>query len=375
MIPQIQQVKAAFVPAHDRRAQAQDDGFDRLMQEADERDRRAPHLEQAEAAAQPAPDSSSVPMTSKDQAASGESEVATEADKSTECVAAPDILASTTNVGASAFLADTPAATPQDSSLPTGSPATVATKPAVSGSAVEAAWSLRAGLVAPADTTLSPQPDQQDAEGQGAGTHGHDAKTPSSSVDIRLADVVSDSAIAVQRDSFAEAITTVTDTASVAPNNQGARQIALTAALVSQTAPSPAPPLPMPQEVSAQLLVHTSAAKTGGIELLLTPEELGHVRFQMHQHGESMRVVLSAERPETTEFLRRHAEHLMQEFRDSGFSDATLSFGQWAQQDHPPAAQTLIAAQLDEGFGDIARPVAPRSLAQVSLRQGLDIRL
>lgn len=375
MIPQIQQIKAAFVPAHDRRAQTQDDGFDRLMQEADERDRRAADLEQADMGAQPPPDSSSVPVKTKDQAASGESDAATEADNSDECAAAPDILAAAANVGATAPSADTSAATPQDLLLSTGSPTTAAAKTAVSGSAVEAAWSLRAGMVVPAETTASPGQDQQDAEGHGTGRHAHDAKTASVSEDIRLADVVGDRATAVQGDSLAEAVATVVDTANAAPNNQGARQIALTAALVSQTAPSPAPPPPVQQSVSAQLLGHTSAAKAGGIELLLTPEELGHVRFQMHQHGESMRVVLSAERPETAEFLRRHAEHLMQEFRDSGFSDATLSFGQWAQQDHPPAAQALIAAQLDEGFGDVARPVAPRSLAQVSLRQGLDIRL
>lgn len=374
MIPQLQQIKAAFVPAHDRRAQTQDDGFDRLMQEADERDRRAADLEQADTGAQPAPDSASVSVKNKDHAASGESNVVTEADNSDECAVAPDILAAAVNVCATAPSADTPAATAQDLSLSIGSPATAATKTAVSGSAVEAAWSLRAGLVAPAETSASPGQDQQDAEGDGTGRHGQDAKTASVSVDIRLADVVGDRATAVQGDNLVEAITTVADTANAAPNNQGARQIALTAALVSQTAPSPAPP-PVPQAVSAQLLGHTSAAKAGGIELLLTPEELGHVRFQMHQHGESMRVVLSAERPETAEFLRRHAEHLMQEFRDSGFSDATLSFGQWAQQDHLPAAQALIAAQLDEGFGDVARPVAPRSLAQVSLRQGLDIRL
>lgn len=374
MIPQIQQIKAAFVPAHDRRAQTQDDGFDRLMQEADERDRRAADLEQADTGAQPPPDSSSVPVKTKDQAASGESDAATEADNSDECAAAPDILAATATVGATAPSADTPAATPHDLLLSTGSPTTAAAKTAVSGSAVEAAWSLRAGLVAPAETSASPGQDQQDAEGDGTGRHGHDAKAAPVSVDIRLADMVGDRATVVQRDSFAGAATTAPETAAAAPNNQGARQISLTAGLVSQTAPSPATP-PVPQAVSAQLLGHTSAAKAGGIELLLTPEELGHVRFQMHQHGESMRVVLSAERPETAEFLRRHAEHLMQEFRDSGFSDATLSFGQWAQQDHPPAAQALIAAQLDEGFGDVARPVAPRSLAQVSLRQGLDIRL
>jgi hypothetical protein len=343
------------------------------MQEADERDRRAADLEQADTGAQPAPDSASVSVKNKDHAASGESDAATEADNSDESAAAPDILAATANVGATAPSADTPAATAQDLLMSTGSLATVATKTAVSGSAVEAAWSLRAGLVVPAETTESPGKDQQDAEDHGTGRLGHDAKTASDSVDIRLADVVGDRATAVQRDSFAEAATTVPETAAV-PNNQGARQTSLTAALVSQTVPSPAPP-PVPQAVSAQLLGHTSAAKAGGIELLLTPEELGHVRFQMHQHGESMRVVLSAERPETAEFLRRHAEHLMQEFRDSGFSDATLSFGQWAQQDHPPAAQALIAAQLGEGFGDVARPVASRSLAQVSLRQGLDIRL
>lgn len=45
--------------------------------------------------------------------------------------------------------------------------------------------------------------------------------------------------------------------------------------------------------------------------------------------GERMHVTLSCERPETADLMRRHADQLVQEFREAGYSGATLSFGRW----------------------------------------------
>jgi flagellar hook-length control protein FliK len=102
-----------------------------------------------------------------------------------------------------------------------------------------------------------------------------------------------------------------------------------------------APPLhhtpQTPPPVAAQLLHHSATARTGGVDVLLQPEELGHVKFQIQQHGDTLRIVLSAERPETVELLRRNADQLLQEFRQSGFAQASLSFGQWGDQQRPPA--------------------------------------
>ncbi len=129
--------------------------------------------------------------------------------------------------------------------------------------------------------------------------------------------------------------------------------------------------------VPAQFLHHAAAAaKTGGVDVLLQPEELGHVKFQIQQHGETVRILLSAERPETLDLLRRHSDQLLQEFRQSGFSQASLNFGQWGQQQKSPMPQPELAALFDADIVE-AHPTSrllPAPAAAPS-GQGLNLRL
>jgi flagellar hook-length control protein FliK len=133
----------------------------------------------------------------------------------------------------------------------------------------------------------------------------------------------------------------------------------------------------LPPNVSGQLLHHSAAAKSGGVELLLAPSELGHVKFQMHQEADSVRVVLSAERPETLDLLRRNSDQLLQEFKQAGFSGASLSFGQWEQQGKSPNTPSQTAVLFDEDF-IVAAPSVPRPASTANALpsgQGLDLRL
>jgi flagellar hook-length control protein FliK len=139
-------------------------------------------------------------------------------------------------------------------------------------------------------------------------------------------------------------------------------------ALSSQTAPIAA------QQFAAQILPQASAAKTGPIELVLNPAELGHLRFEIHQKGAHLEVVLLAERPETLELLRRHGDQLASEFRNAGFSGASLSFGHWDRRhDGQPPARFVANSQDD------LSPVALPQQAKPQLRQGdarnLNLRL
>lgn len=139
-------------------------------------------------------------------------------------------------------------------------------------------------------------------------------------------------------------------------------------ALSSQTAPIAA------QQFVAQILPQASAAKTGPIELVLNPAELGHLRFEIHQKGAHLEVVLLAERPETLELLRRYGDQLASEFRNAGFSGASLSFGHWDRRhDGQPPARFVAHSQDD------LSPVALPQQAKPQLRQGdarnLNLRL
>ncbi len=111
----------------------------------------------------------------------------------------------------------------------------------------------------------------------------------------------------------------------------------------SASAPSiSAPQMPnaFSTSLSAQILPLAQSAQSGAVDLVLSPVELGALRFEIHQNGESVQIVLSAERPETQDLLRRNGDQLLQDFKNAGFSGASLSFGHWGSggRNEPPAS-------------------------------------
>lgn len=132
--------------------------------------------------------------------------------------------------------------------------------------------------------------------------------------------------------------------------------------------PTPTPILSAPQlgagqpsaaSLSAQLLPFAQQALSGPVELVLSPAELGELRFEIHQRGDQVQIVLTAERPETVDLLRRNGEQLVQDFKNAGFSGASLSFGQWGSGQH--RAQTTVpdTSMLDEPSQLLAPPLVP----------------
>ncbi len=94
----------------------------------------------------------------------------------------------------------------------------------------------------------------------------------------------------------------------------------------SPTAPTAAT---LPPAVPAQVAAIVSTRPESPVELRLSPAELGHLRLHMTQEGEALRVTIQVERPETLDLMRRHADVLMTEIRNAGFSGGTLSFTGW----------------------------------------------
>lgn len=130
-----------------------------------------------------------------------------------------------------------------------------------------------------------------------------------------------------------------------------------------------------PAVVVAQILPKVRG-HDGEVELLLAPEELGKLRFHIQHDGTLIRISLAAERPETMDLLRRHAVQLLQEFHQSGYSEATIDFGQWkqnGQQGQGARAITLANSEPIDGLpADLARLV---STAPPYAPQGLNLRL
>jgi len=86
----------------------------------------------------------------------------------------------------------------------------------------------------------------------------------------------------------------------------------------------------LPRHVAAQL---AEAAQRSGsadrpIELTLNPAELGRVRISMTPGDGTIVVTVLAERGETLDLMRRHADQLAQDFHDLGYGSAEFAFGQ-----------------------------------------------
>jgi len=137
--------------------------------------------------------------------------------------------------------------------------------------------------------------------------------------------------------------------------------------------PTPLPSAPLPEQTAPALVQAVSQTGANTVELVLTPEDLGKLRFELTQTGDQMRIHLIVERPETLDLLRRNADQLLSEFRQAGFAGATLSFGQGGQgaQHQPPAAQAPAA--------QTTTPAPPEHHAPAPMPQssggGLDLRL
>lgn len=159
---------------------------------------------------------------------------------------------------------------------------------------------------------------------------------------------------------------------------EAAPQPALTEAAPSpaRAAPAAAPMPPQHQAAGAlAALIRDSGAQVAGdarrIELVLTPEDLGRIRFDLTPGRDGLQVTLAADRPETLDLLRRHAGDLLAELEAAGYGGATLNFGSGG---NPPAA---FAAPEPGPEPPETPPIAPLPQPRPVLRAagGLDLRL
>ena len=132
---------------------------------------------------------------------------------------------------------------------------------------------------------------------------------------------------------------------------------------------------PRPELVTEQIAVAVAGAVEPEVELRLDPPELGRVQIRL-THGEAgLQAVVLADRPETQDFLRRHAETLQRELTEAGYAQVSLEFAAGedaAPRDRAEEARRLFAAAGDEAPARGPGPAVPRPAA---LPAGLDIRL
>lgn len=121
-----------------------------------------------------------------------------------------------------------------------------------------------------------------------------------------------------------------------------------------------------------------TGAGDGTFELRLDPVELGKVAISLRQEGDSLVVHVAADRPETLDLLRRNADQLLQEFRNSGFRDAQMAFGtpgQGGQQGEGRAPAIPAVEPGEQPPPGVFSPLAHPGGAGIARESGLDLRL
>lgn len=112
----------------------------------------------------------------------------------------------------------------------------------------------------------------------------------------------------------------------------------------------------------------------GPVEVTLSPEELGKVRFSILGAEGQMSVQIVAERAETLDLLRRHIDVLEAELRQQGYDGVSFSFGQGGGGAGAEPGERAPALDDDRSFHE-----APLRTEPVDRRQlvggSLDLRL
>jgi flagellar hook-length control protein FliK len=84
---------------------------------------------------------------------------------------------------------------------------------------------------------------------------------------------------------------------------------------------------PAARSVVTQLVQAARATVEGMVEVRLSPEELGRVRLSMTTIENGMNVLVTTERPETLDLIRRNIELFAADLAGQGFQNLNFSFG------------------------------------------------
>ncbi|MEX0969303.1 MAG: flagellar hook-length control protein FliK [Paracoccaceae bacterium] len=136
-----------------------------------------------------------------------------------------------------------------------------------------------------------------------------------------------------------------------------------------------APDAQRARHVAAQLAITVRSSESSSMELRLDPPELGRVLIQMTTQEGELRAIVTTERAETAELMRRHADILGRELARAGLAGADLSFQSEAEQrQNQRMAESKAIKPLAEISSNHAANLSG-VVVQTHLDGRLDIRL
>ena len=137
-----------------------------------------------------------------------------------------------------------------------------------------------------------------------------------------------------------------------------------------QSIRAPAAPAPVANQITTQLPQLLTKAEKQTVELRLDPPELGRVTIHLTTHDQQVTAQVVAERVQTVDLMRQHADLLTATLARAGFSEANLSFQQGQGEGQKPEQFQSFAGTSESDASTI--PAAPTLIGQDGR---LDIRL
>lgn len=130
-----------------------------------------------------------------------------------------------------------------------------------------------------------------------------------------------------------------------------------------------------PQASSFRQVAEAIVASDGGrVDVRLEPEELGRVRFHMQVTDHGIALQVTAERAETLEMMRRHADLLARHLSDAGFPGSSFSFA-GERRGRPGMPTSEAPASNETTPAERVATASDISSADPTTRDGLDLRL
>ena len=143
---------------------------------------------------------------------------------------------------------------------------------------------------------------------------------------------------------------------------------------IGRNTDAPAPRIETAARPVITQLVHAAkAAVDGVIEVKLSPEELGRVRLVMTTGEAGMNVLVTAERPETLDLLRRNIDQFATDLAEQGFTDLSFSFSDDTTEDQQRDFSERGSGETEVSLQPLT--VDERDTNSISSDGRLDLRL
>lgn len=140
--------------------------------------------------------------------------------------------------------------------------------------------------------------------------------------------------------------------------------------------PSAPRPEPAARPVLTQLVQAAKSAIDGMVEVKLSPEELGRVRLAMTTTEGGMTVLVTAERAETLDLIRRNIDLFEADLAEQGFTNLNFSFGDETAEKDGSLPDQDGAAISNSVSAELAKTLEGRvDATRISADGRVDLRL